>query len=100
MKLPVLLMSPSLQRVLVASGVVVGAGLLVFGSYALWHGVTPFEKTDNAYIKGDLTYVSTKVPGFVTEVLTENNQRVEPGQVLARIDTRDFEAAVRDAEAA
>lgn len=87
------------SRTIAAMAVVVGAGLLVYGSYALWHGVTPFEKTDNAYIKGDLTYVATKVPGFVSEVLTENNQRVEPGQVLARIDPRDFEAAEREARA-
>jgi membrane fusion protein (multidrug efflux system) len=92
-------LSPTLRRVLTAGGAIVGAGVLIFGGYALWHGVTPFEKTDNAYIKGDLTFVSTKVPGFVSEVLTENNQRVAPGQVIARIDARDFEAAARDAEA-
>ena len=54
---------------------VIGAGVSIFGGYALWHGVTPFETTNNAYIKGDLI-LSTKVLGFVTEVLTENNQRV------------------------
>jgi membrane fusion protein, multidrug efflux system len=90
---------PSIKRLLTAGGVVIGAGILIFGGYSLWHGVTPFEKTNNAYIKGDLTFVSTKVPGFVSEVLTENNQRVAPGQVIARIDARDFEAAARDAEA-
>lgn len=89
----------TMKRLTTAGGVVIGAGILIFGGYALWHGVTPFETTDNAYIKGDLTFVSTKVPGYVSEVLTENNQRVEPGQVLARIDPRDFEAARRDAEA-
>jgi membrane fusion protein (multidrug efflux system) len=87
------------KRLGLALGTTLGVGLVIFGGYALWHGVTPFEKTENAYIKGDLTFVSTKVPGFVTEVLTENNQHVTPGQVLARIDTRDFEAAVRDAAA-
>jgi len=92
------LLSPT-RRLLRASLAVIGAGLLVYGSYALWRGATPFEKTDNAYIKGDLTFVSTKIPGFVSEVLIENNQRVEPGQVLARIDPRDFEAAARDARA-
>ncbi|MBM0106806.1 HlyD family secretion protein [Steroidobacter sp. S1-65] len=89
----------TVKRLTTAGGVVIGAALVIFFGYALWHGVTPFEQTDNAYIKGDLTFVSTKVPGYVSEVLTENNQRVEPGQVLARIDPRDFEAARRDAEA-
>jgi membrane fusion protein (multidrug efflux system) len=96
---PLLTLPPTLKRLLTAGGAVIGTGILIFAGYALWHGVTSFEKTDNAYIKGDLTFVSTKVPGFVSEVLTENNQRVAPGQVLARIDPRDFEAAERDAEA-
>src|SRR5690606_1611336 len=90
---------PTTKRLITAGLVATGAGLLIYGSYALWHGVTPFEKTDNAYIKGDLTFVSTKVPGFISEVLTENHQRVAPGQVIVRIDPRDFEAAERDARA-
>lgn len=96
---PMPTLPPTIKRLLIAASTVIGTGLVIFGGYGLWHGVTPFEKTDNAYIKGDLTYVATKVPGFVTEVLTENHRRVEPGQVLARIDARDFEAARRDAEA-
>ena len=88
---------PALKRLLIAAGSVAAVGIVIFGAYALWHGVTPFEKTDNAYIKGDLTFVSTKIAGFVTEVLTEDNQRVAPGQLIARIDPRDFEAAERDA---
>lgn len=90
---------PTTKRLITAGVVTTGAGLLIYGGYALWHGVTPFEKTDNAYIKGDLTFVSTKVPGFISEVLTENHQRVAPGQVIVRIDPRDFEAAERDARA-
>ncbi len=90
---------PTTKRLMTAGVVTTGAGLLIYGGYALWHGVTPFEKTDNAYIKGDLTFVSTKVPGFISEVLTENHQRVAPGQVIVRIDPRDFEAAERDARA-
>lgn len=92
-------LSPAIRRLALASTAVIGSGVLTFGGYALWHGVTPFEKTDNAYVKGDLTFVATKVPGYVSEVLTENHQRVAPGQVLARIDPRDYEAAERDAQA-
>ncbi|HEY0939545.1 MAG TPA: HlyD family secretion protein [Steroidobacter sp.] len=90
---------PTTKRLITAGVVVTGAGWLIYGGYALWHGMTPFEKTDNAYIKGDLTFVSTKVPGFISEVLTENHQRVAPGQVIVRIDPQDFEAAERDARA-
>jgi membrane fusion protein, multidrug efflux system len=98
-RFPLPMLPPAVKRPLTAGGSVIATGVLIFGGYALWRGVTPFEKTDNAYIKGDLTFVSTKVPGFVSEVLTENNQRVAPGEVIARIDARDFEAAERDAQA-
>lgn len=92
-------MSPMLKRLIVAGSAIVSSGALIYGFYAVWSGVTPFETTDNAYTKGDLTFVATKVQGYVTEVLTENHHRVAPGQVLARIDSRDFEAAMLDAQA-
>ena len=86
-------------RLAIAVGAIALLGTIVTGSYALWRAVTPFESTDNAYVRGDLTFVATKVAGYVVEVDTENNRRVAPGQVLARIDPRDYDAAVRDAEA-
>jgi membrane fusion protein (multidrug efflux system) len=87
------------RRVAVAAGVVSATALAIAAGYALWHGVTPYEATDNAYVRGDLTFVAARTPGYIVEVATENNRRVTPGQVLARIDPRDYEAAVRDAEA-
>jgi membrane fusion protein (multidrug efflux system) len=88
------------KRVGVAAGLVSATALAIAAGYALWHGVTPFETTDNAYVRGDVTLVAAKTPGYVIEVATENNRRVTPGQILARIDPRDYQAAVRDAEAA
>jgi membrane fusion protein (multidrug efflux system) len=87
------------RRVAIATASVAALGLAIAASYGLWHRVTPFEATDNAYVRGDLTFVAAKVPGYVVEVATENNRRVAPGQVLARIDPRDYQAAVADAEA-
>lgn len=88
------------HRVLAASAIVLALGGLVYGAYALWHGATPYERTDNAYVKGDLTYVATKVSGYVQSVDTENNRKVQAGQRLVQIDPRDYEAAVADAESA
>ena len=87
------------RRVAIATASVAALGIAVAASYGLWHRISPFEATDNAYVRGDLTFVATKVPGYVVEVTTENNRRVAPGQVLARIDPRDYQAAVADAEA-
>jgi len=89
-----------LRRALLAAGI---CALLAGATYALqtgWHRYGDTERTDNAYVKGDLTYVATKVSGYVTRVDTENNQRVAPGQVLVQIDPRDYQAAVDEARAA
>ncbi|QKH38932.1 HlyD family secretion protein [Achromobacter pestifer] len=88
------------HRVLVASAIVLALGGLVLGAYTLWHGATPYERTENAYVKGDLTYVATKVSGYIQTVDTENNRKVEAGQQLVSIDPKDYEAAVADAESA
>jgi membrane fusion protein (multidrug efflux system) len=87
------------RRVAVATASVAALGLAIAASYGAWHRIIPFENTDNAYVRGDLTFVAAKVPGYVVEVATENNRRVAPGQVLARIDPRDYQATVADAEA-
>jgi membrane fusion protein, multidrug efflux system len=55
--------------------------------------------TDDAYVKADSTVVAPKVPGYLAEVLVEDNQPVKAGQVLARIDDRDFRTALDQARA-
>lgn len=70
-------------------------------SYARTIGQT---STDNAYIRGDVTSLAPKVAGYVTAVDIEDNQTVRAGDVLFRIDDRDYRArlaqAVADVEAA
>ncbi len=87
------------RRVAVATASVAALGIAIAAGYGFWHRASPFEATDNAYVRGDLTFVAAKVPGYVVEVATENNRRVALGQLLARIDPRDYQAAVADAEA-
>jgi len=80
----------------------IGFGLLVF---AIWFGyhwwiVGRFlERTDDAYVGGDVTEISPHVSGFVATILVSDNQHVTAGQELIRIDAADFEAA-RDLAAA
>lgn len=49
------------------------------------------EETDNAFVEADVHPVSSRVPGDVVEVLVTDNQTVEKGQPLARLDPRGFE---------
>jgi membrane fusion protein (multidrug efflux system) len=57
------------------------------------------ESTDDAYVQADYTTIAPKVPGYIEEVLVADNQPVEAGQVLARIDDRDLAAALDQARA-
>ena len=55
--------------------------------------------TDNAYIRGDVTSLAPKVAGYVTAVEVEDNQTVRAGDVLFRIDDRDYRARLAQAVA-
>jgi membrane fusion protein (multidrug efflux system) len=68
-----------------------GYGYLTTGRY--------LESTDDAYVKADSTIVSPKVSGYIAEVLVGDNQPVQAGQLLARIDDRDFRTALNQAHA-
>ena len=57
------------------------------------------ETTDDAYVKADSTIISPKVSGYISQVLVGDNEKVEAGQLLARIDDRDFRAALNQAHA-
>ena len=69
-----------------------------FGHYYLTTG-RYLETTDDAYIKADSTIIAPKVSGYIAQVLVGDNQPVTAGQLLAKIDDRDFRAALRQAEA-
>ena len=71
------------------------------GWYATdWWRVGRFiETTDDAYAGGNITAVSPHVAGFVAQILVTDNQRVAAGQVLIRLDDRDFKAALDHAVA-
>jgi membrane fusion protein (multidrug efflux system) len=55
--------------------------------------------TDNAYVRGDVTSLAPKVAGYVTTLEVEDNQSVRAGDVLFRIDDRDYRAKLAQAVA-
>lgn len=57
------------------------------------------ETTDDAYVEGDITNMAPKVSGHVVEVAVTDNQPVKAGDVLVRIDDRDFKARLAEARA-
>lgn len=88
------------RRVAVAFLVAGGVTAMIAAGYGIAPRSVSFVTTDNAYLKGDVTFISPKVPGYVTEVRTENDRLVARGQVLVRIDPTDYRSAVADARAA
>lgn len=73
------------------------AGSAYSYSYGEGHGAR--QSTDDAYVTADFTLVAPKVAGNVLEVLVEDHQAVKKGQLLARIDDRDYVVAVDMAKA-
>lgn len=57
------------------------------------------ESTDDAYVGGNVTTISPHVAGFVADILVADNERVHAGELLARLDKRDFQAAYNHAQA-
>src|ERR1700682_5067172 len=55
--------------------------------------------TDDAYVEADTVGISTDVPGIVKDIDVTNNQHVEPGQVLYRLDPQQFQIALDNAKA-
>ncbi|MDR9771765.1 HlyD family secretion protein [Rhizobium hidalgonense] len=77
--------------VLIAAGAYYGHDYWTVGRFHI--------STDDAYVKADNTTVAPKVSGYLAEVLVSDNQLVKAGQPLARIDDRDFKAALDQASA-
>jgi membrane fusion protein, multidrug efflux system len=86
--------SPKLRRFLTIGGVVALA--LIVGLFVYYHGR---ESTDDAQVDGHITPVASKIYGRVAEVLVLDNQQVKAGQVLVKIDPRDYQAALDQAKA-
>ncbi|MBW4591511.1 MAG: HlyD family secretion protein [Brasilonema angustatum HA4187-MV1] len=77
-------------------GAVVGGG---FG-YHWWQYASTHQETDNAQVAGHLHQVSTRIPGTISQVLVNDNQEVQPGQLLVKLDPRDYQSKVQQADAA
>jgi membrane fusion protein (multidrug efflux system) len=85
------------RRLLMAgAAVAVLAGAAWYG-WDYWTVGQYLVSTDDAYVKADSTTIAPKVSGYLGEVLVGDNEPVKTGQVLARIDERDFRVALDQA---
>jgi membrane fusion protein, multidrug efflux system len=65
-----------------------------------WEGGKVEQVTDDAYVRGDLTPLSTKVSGIVRAVDVADYQQVQKGDLLVELQDDDYRAQVDQAEAA
>jgi membrane fusion protein (multidrug efflux system) len=82
--------------------ILVGAGLLILAAIwfeRYWTRGRFVESTNDAFIQADQVTVATRVSGFVDQVLVQNNQSVQAGQPLVRVDDRDSRAKMEQAMA-
>jgi membrane fusion protein (multidrug efflux system) len=80
----------------------IGAVLLasaVAGGYLYMDYARHFESTDDAFVAARQLSIAPKVSGYITAVPVTDNQHVKAGDVIARIDDRDYRVALAQTEA-
>ena len=76
------------------------AGAATWYGHDWWTVGRFIESTDDAYVGGDITVIAPKVAGFIAEVAVTDNQAVHAGDLLVKLDDRDYRAALARATAA
>ena len=89
----------SLKQLLIAAG----APLLIaatagYGNY-YWRTGRFLVSTDDAYVQAHSVLISPKVSGYLSQAPVDDNRSVKAGEVLARIDPRDYQTALDQARA-
>jgi membrane fusion protein, multidrug efflux system len=90
--------SASRGQLLFTAGVVLSGAAALFALY--WLAVGQYiESTDDAYVGGEVTTLSFKVAGLIDTVAILDNQSVKAGDLLLKLDDRDYRAQLAHAEA-
>ena len=92
----------TLHHALIPVTILLLAAGILFSVTAYWNswvGNRSLQSTDDAYLRADVTPLSTKISGIVSQVAVEDYQRVKAGDLLVQIQHDDFQAQVEQAEA-
>jgi len=87
------------ERPWLTAAVAIALAAIVGALVAWWLNARHFEDTDDAFVDARTVALSSQVTGAVTEVDVTDNQHVESGTVLIRIDARDYQAQVQQSAA-
>ena len=89
---------PTFNRKSLGALLCLAALLLGVGAW-MWVRAESDVSTDNAYVRADVTSLAPKVSGYVRDVAVADNQAVKEGDVLFRIDDRDYRARLAQSAA-
>jgi membrane fusion protein, multidrug efflux system len=73
--------------------------VVAVAGYISWDYASHFESTDDAFVEARQFAIAPKVPGYITEVAVTDNQRIVTGNLIARVDPRDYRVALEQAQA-
>lgn len=73
--------------------------VLAIGAVLWWLHARQYEDTDDAQVDGHISQIGSRVSGYISKVYVDDNQEVQPGQLLVEIDPRDYQVALARAEA-
>jgi membrane fusion protein (multidrug efflux system) len=88
-----------LKRTALGTLTVLGIAAAAHFGIDYWKNGRFLVSTDDAYVQADNTLIAPRITGYINQVLVTDNQAVKAGQVLARIDDRDFQTALHQASA-
>jgi membrane fusion protein (multidrug efflux system) len=92
-----------IKRLIVPIVTLAVAALIFFvikDNWTSWQGGSAEQRTDDAYLRADMTPLSTRISGTVRRVDVNDYQPVTPGQVLVQLDDEDYRATLGEAQAA
>ncbi len=87
------------RRLIRAIVLAVALVVLAAGSFYAWKYFSAYESTDDAEVDGNINAISARINGYVLDVLVDNERYVKAGDVLARIDPKDYGVVLAQAEA-
>jgi len=81
--------------------IVVGIVILIVAGvgYGIWKRAQEVESTDDAQVDGQIYAISSRIAGHVAEVMIEDHQLVKAGDILVKLDPKDYEVALAKAKA-
>src|SRR5262249_33760856 len=87
------------RRPVATAAVAIPVIVTAVGGLIWWLDVHQYESTDDAFMDARTASISSQVNGAIVDIPVADNQLVDPGAVLARIDDRDYRVTVDQAKA-